>query len=58
MFWPLGAGAAWEKIRSRSRLKKKSGAEAGADEKICRLPSPDFEGLKGEETLIEVSNQI
>ena len=38
VFWPLGAGAArkkyqepeplWEKIRSRSRLKTKSGAGA------------------------------
>ena len=34
----LGAGAAWKKTSSRSRLEKKSGA--GAAKKISRLLSP------------------
>ena len=37
--WGAGAGAAWEKIGSRSRLKKKSGAEAGAAKKFAGSPA-------------------
>ena len=49
-FWPLeprenitGEKAAWEKIRSRSRLEKKSGA--GAAKKISGSPALNWKTL-------------
>ena len=37
---PVGAGAAWKKTRSRSRLGKKSRAGAGAAWKKSQEPEP------------------
>ena len=52
--WPLGAGAAWKKNRSRSRLWEKSGAGAARkknqepEKKIIRLLSPAYKEKEGE----------